>query len=106
MILSYATAFPETASRLTSLQDLPVPAASLSASLIELQPRLERIAKVQAEQAREITELRSRSAVLAERWMAVGIVAGGEVWGEWEGRVEDVEREIRRREVVRERDGD
>lgn len=27
----------------------------------------------------------------------------GECWAEWEGRLEDVEREVRRREVFRER---
>jgi hypothetical protein len=36
--------------------------------------------------------------------MEVGIVGAGEVWGEWEERVEDVEKGVRRREVLRERD--
>ncbi|OJD23794.1 hypothetical protein ACJ73_04854 [Blastomyces percursus] len=94
IILSYASAFPETASRLTSLKDLPIPPASLSASLIELQPRLDRLAAVQEQQAAEIAELRARSALVAKRWVEVGILGGSEVWAEWEGRIERVERGV------------
>ncbi|PGH12296.1 hypothetical protein AJ79_04362 [Helicocarpus griseus UAMH5409] len=98
IILSYASAFPETASRLTSLKDLPIPDASLSTSLVELQPRLDRLAAVQEQQAEEVAQLRARSALLAKRWVEVGVVGAGEVWGEWEGRVERVERGVRRLE--------
>lgn len=99
-MLSYATAFPETASRLTSLNDLPVPDAVSSASLIELQPQLDRLAQVQTAQAAEISELRVRTASVLQRWYEVGLVGSGEVWAEWEGRLEDVERETRRKEVI------
>ncbi|PGH34861.1 hypothetical protein GX50_02311 [[Emmonsia] crescens] len=102
IILSYASAFPETASRLTSLKDLPIPPASLSASLIELQPRLDRLAAVQEQQALEIAELRARSALVAKRWVEVGVLGGSEVWAEWEGRIERVERGVRRLEGRRE----
>jgi hypothetical protein len=101
IVLSYATAFPETASRLTSLNDLPVPDAQSSAALIDLQPQLERLAQTQSEQAAEISELRVRTARVLQRWYDVGLVGSGECWAEWEGRLEDVEREIRRGEVVR-----
>lgn len=103
IVLSYATAFPETASRLTSLNDLPVPDAQISAALIELQPQLERLAQTQTEQAAAISELRVRTARVLQRWYEIGLVGSGECWAEWEGRLEDVEREVRRGEVVRER---
>lgn len=103
IVLSYATAFPETASRLTSLNDLPVPDAQSSAELIELQPKLDRLAQIQAQQAETISELRMRTARVLQRWYEVGLVGSGECWAEWEGRLEDVEREVRRREVVKER---
>ncbi|KAJ5775612.1 Nuclear distribution protein RO10 [Penicillium nucicola] len=103
IVLSYATAFPETASRLTSLNDLPIPDAESSAALIELQPQLDRLARTQAEQAATISELRVRSARVLQRWYEVGVVGNGECWAEWEGRLEDVEREVRRGEVFRER---
>ncbi|KAI2793773.1 hypothetical protein POX_a00358 [Penicillium oxalicum] len=101
IVLSYATAFPETASRLTSLNDLPIPDAATSASLIELQPRLDQIAQTQDEQAMQLSELRVRTARVLQRWYEVGVVGSGECWAEWEGRLESVEREVRRREVVR-----
>lgn len=103
IVLSYASAFPETASRLTSLNDLPIPDAQCSAALIELQPQLDRVARGQEEQARDISELRMRTAKVLQRWYEIGLVGGGECWAEWEGRLEDVEREMKREEVVRER---
>ncbi|RAH44397.1 uncharacterized protein BO95DRAFT_366309 [Aspergillus brunneoviolaceus CBS 621.78] len=103
VVLSYASAFPETASRLSSLNDLPIPDAETSASLIQLQPRLDQLSKTQEDQARQISELRVRSAKALQRWYEVALVSGGECWAEWEGRLEDVEREVRREEVVRER---
>lgn len=103
IVLSYATAFPETSSRLTSLNDLPIPDAESSAALVELQPQLDRVAAVQAQQAQDISELRVRTARVLQRWYEVGLVGSGECWAEWEGRIEDVEREVRRREVIKER---
>ncbi|KAJ5689473.1 hypothetical protein N7462_003865 [Penicillium macrosclerotiorum] len=103
IVLSYATTFPETASRLTSLNDLPVPEAESSAALIALQPQLDRLAQTQTEQAAIISELRIRTARVLQRWYEVGLVGSGECWAEWEGRLEDVEREVRRREVIKER---
>lgn len=105
IVLSYASAFPETSSRLTSLNDLPIPDARTSASLIELQPRLNELAQRQDEQNRAISELRVRTARVLQRWYEIGLVGNGECWAEWEGRLEDVEREVRREEVVRERRG-
>ncbi|KAJ5562667.1 hypothetical protein N7535_002887 [Penicillium sp. DV-2018c] len=103
IVMSYATAFPETASRLTSLNDLPVPDAQSSAALIELQPQIDRVAQMQSEQAAQISELRIRTARALQRWYDVGLVGSGECWAEWEGRLEDVEREVRRSEVIRQR---
>lgn len=101
IVLSYASAFPETASRLTSLNDLPIPDASTSAALIQLQPQIDRVSKGQDEQAKVVSELRVRTAKALQRWYEVGLVGSGECWAEWEGRLEDVEREIRRGEVGR-----
>ncbi|KAE8132939.1 hypothetical protein BDV38DRAFT_287288 [Aspergillus pseudotamarii] len=103
IVLSYASAFPETASRLTSLNDLPIPDTQTSASLIQLQPRLDQLAQVQEEQAKQISELRVRTARALQRWYEVALVGGGECWAEWEGRLEDVEREVKREEVMRQR---
>ena len=103
IVLAHASAFPETASRLTSLKDLPVPPAAKSALLVELGPRVEEARRVQERQSREVSELRIRSARVVERW--VGLQVGmGECWVEWEKRMGDVERDVRRVEFWRERD--
>lgn len=103
IVLSYATAFPETASRLSSLKDLPIPEAQASTALIELQPRLQKLLSIQEQQAIEISELRARSARLLQRWFELGVLGNSECWAEWESRLEDVEREVKRREVIRDR---
>lgn len=64
---------------------------------------MNRIAQTQAEQAAEISELRVRTAKVLQRWYEVGLVGSGECWAEWEGRLEGVERDLRRREAVKER---
>ena len=102
-VLAHASAFPETASRLTSLKDLPVPPAVKSAMLVDLGPRVEEARREQEKQMREVSELRVRSARLVEKW--VGLQVGmGECWAEWEERMNVAERKIRRVEVWRERD--
>lgn len=57
---------------------------------------------MQEQQALEIAELRARSALVAKRWVEVGVLGGSEVWAEWEGRIERVERGVRRLEGRRE----
>lgn len=57
---------------------------------------------MQEQQAAEIAELRARSALVAKRWVEVGVLGGSEVWAEWEGRIEKVERAVRRLEGRRE----
>lgn len=64
---------------------------------------MNRIAQTQAEQAAEISELRVRTAKVLQQWYEVGLVGSGECWAEWEGRLEGVERDLRRREAVKER---
>jgi hypothetical protein len=103
VVLAHASAYPETASRLTSLKDLPVPPAAKSAMLVELGPRIEEARRVQEVQIREVSELRVRSARLVERWLGLQ-VGMGESWAEWEGRMNEAERDMRRAEVMRRRD--
>lgn len=103
IVLAHASAFPQTASRLTSLKDLPVPPAAKSALLVDLSPRVEEASKVQERQMKEVSELRVRSAMLVERWLGLQI-GMGECWAEWEGRLATVERGLRRVEIMRERE--
>lgn len=64
---------------------------------------MERVKQLQEEQAKSVTELRVRTARALQRWYEVGLVGSGECWAEWEGRLEAVERGVRRGEVARER---
>lgn len=42
--------------------------------------------------------LRDRSARALEQWYELGVLGMGECWAEWEGRVMDVERGVKRKE--------
>lgn len=53
----------------------------------------------------EIEALRARSAKVLEWWYVVGVVGRGECWVDWEGRVREVEKGVRRLEGRREREG-
>ncbi|MCJ1433489.1 hypothetical protein MMC27_002851 [Xylographa pallens] len=104
IIKSCATLFPTTASRLTSIQDLPIPSAESSINLIALHPRLAKIQLLQDSQSQEIINLRLRTASVLQRWYEVGILASGECWTEWDERLMEVEKTLRREEGSRARD--
>ncbi|KAM3083901.1 hypothetical protein ACMFMG_001993 [Clarireedia jacksonii] len=106
IILASASSYPSTASRLTSILDVPVPSAAVSAQLIELQPRVAKVEALQAAQSADITALRQRTAAVIQRWYAVDILRTGESWAELEGRVEQVEQKIRRAALVKRLDDD
>ena len=104
IINASAPSFPQTASRLSTLHDLPIPPASASIHFLALQPRLENLKHLQAEQMEEMKDLRNRSARAIERWYELGVLGEGECWVEWEGRLDGVEKMVRRREAEREKD--
>ncbi|KAI9893495.1 MAG: hypothetical protein M1814_006792 [Vezdaea aestivalis] len=99
IVLASGPLYHSTASRLQSIEDAPVPPGEASAAIVKLQPRVAALALKQESQTRRLAELRSRSAEVLERWYRMGVMASGECWAEWEGRVGTVERGIRRREV-------
>lgn len=45
-----------------------------------------------------MAELRTRSARVIQRWYEVGVLGESECWSEWEGRVVEVEKRVRRAE--------
>lgn len=97
-IYSNATLYPTTASRLTSVKDLPVPSTESSAALIALQPRIARVQLLQESQGRELAALRHRSASVIKRWYELSVLGGSECWTEWEKRMTAVEKQVRRQE--------
>ncbi|MCJ1473917.1 hypothetical protein MMC13_002573 [Lambiella insularis] len=104
IINSCATLYPTSVSRLTSIQDLPVPSAESSASLIALHPRLAKVELLQKSQSLQLAELRVRTASVLQRWYEIGVLGRGECWTEWEGRMMEVEKVLRREEGSRARE--
>lgn len=101
IINSCAPAFPTTASRLHAIRDMPIPSAESSAALIALHPGLIGVEMLQEAQAREMAELRIRSARAVQRWYELSVLGGSECWNEWECRVGEVEKRARREESHR-----
>ena len=103
-ILTEAPAYPATASQLTSLHDLPLPPTESFTSLVALSPRIAQLGQTQLAQAYEISELRKRSGKAVLRWHEIMVLGQGRCWAEWDSRVREAEREVRREEVKIERE--
>ncbi|CAL3973044.1 unnamed protein product [Diplocarpon coronariae] len=103
-VMASASSYPSTSSRLTSIMEVPVPPAGLSAQLIDLQPRIARAEALQTAQNADIAELRERSAAVVQRWYTTDVLRAGEAWADVEGRVEKIEQGLRRVSLARRRD--
>ncbi|KAI9845752.1 MAG: hypothetical protein M1837_004585 [Sclerophora amabilis] len=104
VVLSSATQYSTASSDLTVINDMPIPSAEASASLVELLPRIAQLSLTQEKQAKEVAALRQRSASLLERWYDVTILSGGECWTEWDKRMLKVERAVKRAELAKDRE--
>lgn len=98
MVNASALSFSETSSRLSMLKDTPIPPTSASMQLIALRPRILKAKRIQREQSEEIKELRARSAILIEKWYELNVLGMGECWADWESRLEEAEKRVRRKE--------
>jgi hypothetical protein len=94
IVLSNATLYPETASRLSSLRTLEIPPVESSAKLNELSDEIRQCQQKQDTIDAEIAELRQRSARCLEWWLKTGVVGMGDLWEEWESRMIDLERRV------------
>lgn len=104
IVTAHAPAYPLAASRLTSIRDINIPSSSLSTSLIALRPRLAKLEQLQDSQAKEMAALRARSARAVQRWYELGVLGQGECWADWEGRMEECEKRVRRLEGRKKRE--
>ena len=104
IVTAHAPFYPLTASRLISIHDISIPSSSLSTSLIALRPRRAKLERLQDAQAEEIAGLRARSAKAVQRWYELGVLDQGECWADWEGRMEECEKKVRRLEGVKRRE--
>jgi hypothetical protein len=94
IVLAHAALYPETASRLSSLQTLQIPVADQSAQLVSLLPRLQQLSQEEQCMQTEVQDLRERSARCLEWWVEVGVVGMSDLWEDWEGRLTEVERNV------------
>lgn len=77
--------------------DTPTPNPSISTDLIALVPRINGVQVVQQAQAKEIAELRKRSATLLEMWYLLGIEGVNECFAEWDERTLAVDKLLSRK---------
>ncbi|KAI1198259.1 hypothetical protein F5X97DRAFT_152537 [Nemania serpens] len=101
IVLSAASSYPATASALTAISDTPIPDPAHSASLAALLPRMKGIEATQLAQAAEIAELRARSEAAVRQWYKHDIMGYSDFVASVEGRIERVERAVRRTEKAR-----
>ncbi|ESZ99214.1 hypothetical protein SBOR_0421 [Sclerotinia borealis F-4128] len=106
IVLASASSYPSTASRLTSILDMPIPSAELSAQLINLQPRIAKVEALQVAQNADLSALRQRTAAAIQRWYTVDVLRTGESWAELEERVQQVEQKVRRATLMKRLDDD
>jgi len=104
LVLSHAQLYSRISGQLQSLQETTVPDPTSASKLRELQPRIDKAAARQEQQANELAELRSRSAAAVEKWYETGVLSMAERWAEWEERMRDVEIVVRRLEAVKKRE--
>jgi hypothetical protein len=98
MVLAEAPAYSTIASQLRSLNDVNLPPSQGFANLVALQPRIAELGQRQYEQAMEISALRRRSGVAVLRWHEVFVLGQGRCWADWDTRLRETERTVRREE--------
>ncbi|KAK1052437.1 hypothetical protein LTR12_014795 [Friedmanniomyces endolithicus] len=104
LILAHSKLYTSVSANLTQLQDTRVPDPASAVKLVDLAPRIETSRVKQEQQAREVAELRAKSARVVEQWLEVGILGMNERWADWEERLREVEIVVRRREGVKRRE--
>lgn len=104
--LAHEKLYHSLSTQLQQLQDSSrnIPDPVVAAKLVELRPRIEKLATKQEQQMGELAELRARSAKVVETWYEGGVLEMGERWAEWEERLRDAEILVRRREAAKKRE--
>lgn len=104
LVLSHAQLYSRVAGQLQSLNETSIPDPTSASKLRELEPRIAKATAKQDKQAKELADLRSRSAAAVERWYETGVLGMAERWAEWEERMRDVEIVVRRLEAMKKRE--
>ncbi|PHH90817.1 hypothetical protein CDD83_2571 [Cordyceps sp. RAO-2017] len=102
IVLASASSYPATLSSLTAIKDCPIPDTSESTGLISAADRMKALHATQLAQAAEMAELRRRSEILVRSWYQYRLLASSQFIADAQGRMEEVERRVRRRERAKE----
>ncbi|KAF2807261.1 uncharacterized protein BDZ99DRAFT_392884 [Mytilinidion resinicola] len=98
-VMESAPGYPALASQLKALKDMmPLPKTETLAHLVELQPRIQAMSDRQVQQALEISELRKRTECAIISWSEIHILGVGRCFVEFDKRLREVERTVRRKE--------
>lgn len=81
-----------------------MPSVDSSVSLIAVASKIARAEHRMQSQMLEVEALRSRTAMLLHRWYEVDVLGGSECWAEWESRLMEIEKTVRRKERQIEQD--
>jgi len=104
IVLASASSYQSTLSTLTAIKDTSIPDPSASAALIALSDRMKALEATQLAQAAEVAELRTRSEAVIRSWYESSVLGNAQFMADVEGRIEKVERQVRRAEREREED--
>lgn len=103
-MLSAASSFAMTASSLTSIMDMPIPDPGASANITQTIPAVSKLDLLQDFQAREVMLLKQRSISILQRYYTLDILKTGEYWTDVEGRIDIIERAVKRAEKLKSQD--
>lgn len=102
IVLASASSYQSTLSILTAIKDTPIPDPSESASLIALSEKMKALEATQLAQTAEVAELRTRSEAVIRNWYEGSVLGNSRFMADVEGRVEKIERRVRRAEREKE----
>lgn len=104
LVLAHRDLITSCSTHLSQLSSTSLPDSAPLTKLVALEARIQQAQAKQEEQAREVAELRARSAKAVETWYEHGVLDMGEKWADWEERVRECEILVRRREAAKARE--
>jgi len=104
-VLASSATFQSAQAKLSSLDGMKFENVTDLVPMAAMLPELASVMAVHEAQENEMTELQQRSVRLLANWYSYSILSGNERWANWEDRLLDVERVVRRREIALEKEG-